>query len=143
MNISHRIFLIALTIFSIMIIFESYKMPYSSAQSFGPGYIPLNISIIFLILIVFVALSELKKKKKVEIEEDDGLKLTPFLAMGLIAISTYIMELTSILLPLFIVVIVVSKFFLRNSWSKTAFSSVSTVTFIYFIFGLWLNIPLV
>lgn len=56
MKISEIILLAGLTIFSLVLLGSSLDMPYSTEDTFGPGFLPLNLSVALLGLVGILAI---------------------------------------------------------------------------------------
>ena len=157
MKVSESILLSILTVFSGVLLFYSLDMPYSSEQGFDVGFVPLNMSVAIIVLAGLIGLRALSGRKKTQVEtreaaadstqapESDQRQslVAPIGTMLLLIVATAVMEFGSILLPLAIVMAIVSKFFLGNSWFHTIRMTVVALVMIYLIFSVWLKIPII
>ena len=117
MKLSEIVLLAGLAVFSGVLLISSLDMPYGSEQSFGPGYIPLNIALVVLGLIGILAVKAFMAGRK---PGADG--------------SAVIEDLSSAL-P-------VSWRFNGHGFVKSCLVSAAILAVIYTIFSLWLKIPL-
>ncbi len=143
------------TVLAGILLFNSIDMPFSSEQGFGAGFVPLNMSVVVIILSIVVALRALIGKKKTQVEPpetsvDSGQVpetdlqqfVAPISTIVLLLAATSVMGLGSVMLPLAILMMLISKFFLGNSWFHSIRMIIVTVGVIYLIFSVWLKIPI-
>ncbi len=154
---SESILLIIFTVFAGVLLFNSLDMPYSSGQGFDVGFVPLNMSVAVIFLAGLIGLRALLGRKNAQVEprkvsagsnqaaESDQRQslLAPISTILLLLVATAGMGFGSILLPMAIVMTVVSRFFLGNSWFHSIRMTIITIAIIYLIFSVWLKIPII
>lgn len=157
MKFSELILLSLFTVFAGILLFNSLDMPYSSGQGFDVGFVPLNMSVVIIVLAGLIGLRALVGKKKTQVEngevpsdsfqdsepEQRQSLVAPISTILLLLVSTAVMGLGSILLPLAVVMTIISIFFLGNSWFRSIRMTIVALAMIYLIFSVWLKIPII
>lgn len=158
MKISEIILLAGLTLFSLVLLWGSLDMPYSNPdeQTFGPGFVPLNLSVILLGLIgvtVFKAVVNARRAsshasptgKEQTTESLGAAARTGVLvaAMGAVGVGILAMQWAGVMPALAVLLAFISWRFAGHSPVKSVAVSLVTVLAIYGIFKMWLGIPLV
>lgn len=149
MKWSELLLLLALTIFSGMLLKDSFALSYSSEGGFGPGFIPRNFAIVTILLAMLLGGQSYLAGRKQQIERDDQKEtgeysiLAPSAAVVLLFTATFTMHFGSVLAPLAVVTTVISAVFLGHSWVKAAGLTLATLAVIYAIFSVWLKIPVI
>lgn len=156
MKVSEIILLIFFAVFAGVLLFSSIKMPYSSGQGFGAGFVPLNMSVIVIVLTSFIGLRALLSKRRTrgethktsadsnqtpETARQQSL-VAPIGTILLLLVATAAMGFGSILAPLAILMTIISASFLGNSWFQSIRMTIITLAVIYLIFSVWLKIPI-
>lgn len=145
MKISELILLGGMSAFAVATLIPSLGMPYSAGQTFGPGFVPLNMSVAVIILCALLAWRQLHRS------EPDAEEATASPREGRVAVCATVLLITatvflahygSLLLPLGACIFLVSRFLLNRSWLVAFGSTLATIAAIYGIFSLWLKIPL-
>lgn len=156
MKVSEMILLTFFAVFAGVLLFNSLDMPYSSEQGFGAGFVPLNMSVVIIILTAVIALRALLSKNRTQVEareasvdsnqapESDQQQsfVAPVSTIVLLLAATAVMGFGSILVPLGILMMTISAFFLGNSWFNSIRMTIVSLAVIYLIFSVWLKIPL-
>ncbi|AUG55320.1 tripartite tricarboxylate transporter TctB family protein [Thalassospira marina] len=158
MKISEIILLGGLSVFSGSLLWGSLDMPYSTDTTFGPGFIPLNISIALLALVGVVAVRAVLRSKRGFVApqdtaahggdggENSGVETLGAFMLGgaivAIAISIYAMSYIGVLIPLGFLLVVLSWQFSGHGLLKSVVISLIVLAAIYLIFSIWLRIPL-
>ncbi|MCV0378663.1 tripartite tricarboxylate transporter TctB family protein [Nitratireductor sp.] len=147
MKLSEIVLLAGLAVFSGVLFISSLDMPYGSEQSFGPGYIPLNIALVVLGLIGILAVKAFMAGRKPGADgsaviEDLSSALPVAAVIVLLAGAIYAMSWGSILAPLGLLMIILSWRFNGHGFVKSCLVSAAILAVIYTIFSLWLKIPL-
>ncbi|MFV0490612.1 MAG: tripartite tricarboxylate transporter TctB family protein [Pseudorhodobacter sp.] len=146
MKTSEMIFLGGLAAFAIATLIPSINMPYSSGQTFGPGFVPLNMSVAVLILCALLVLRQFRTHKAITSGGTEGASgegvIAVIVAIALIAATVFAAHYGSLLLPLGLCSLAVTRFLLGRSWLVAIGSTLATIAVIYAIFSLWLQIPL-
>ncbi|MCR4265392.1 tripartite tricarboxylate transporter TctB family protein [Nitratireductor sp. ZSWI3] len=148
MKPSEIVLLAGLAVFSGVLLWNGLDMPYGSAQSFGPGYIPLNIAVVTLVLIALLAARALAARRSAPPAqaipgESLGAVLPVVAVIVLMAAAIYAMSLGSVLAPLGVLMVLLSWRFAGHPPLKSLFVSAAILAVIYAIFSLWLKIPLI
>lgn len=158
MKISEIILLAGLTLFSLVLLWSSLDMPYSNPdeQTFGPGFVPLNLSVALLVLIGVTVLKTVMGAKRAPhhaspaagegtAETLPAAARTGVLvaAVGLVGVGILAMKFIGVLPALAILLALISWHFSGHSPAKSVVVSGLTVLAIYGIFDLWLGIPLI
>ena len=155
MKISEAILLAMLAIFSLVLLVSSLDMPYGTEQTFGPGFLPLNLSIALLVAIGIVTVKGVvaackardaspqqaagNTEDKAEVAAKTGVLVA---AIALVAIATFAMKFVGVLPAVLVMMALISWKFSGHSPLKSVAVSVSSVVAIYLIFEVWLHIPL-
>lgn len=156
MKTSEFLFLGGLAAFAGAALVASSQMPYSSGQTFGPGFLPLNMAVLIL---VFVAISVIRAlvarrrgDKRIVMTEGNGAEVASTVSrkgigivlstVAMLAATIAAAHLGSLLLPLGLCILVVTALFLERGWAVGFISTIATLATIYAIFDLWLQIPL-
>ncbi len=157
MKISETILLCFFTVFAGVLLFNSLAMPYFSGQGFGAGFLPLNMAAAVIILAGMITLRSLLNRKNTHAEhretttnsdqdfaeEKQKSLAAPVITIILLLAACAIMRLGSVLLPLAIVLTIISALFLGNTWFRSIRMTIVTLTVIYLIFSVWLDIPVI
>lgn len=146
MKISEIVLLGGLAIFAGITLYASTGMPFSSEQTFGPGFLPLIMSVAVLVIGGLIAIRVLTNKHA-GLPEAPGAETitgvrTVIIAAGLIAATIFLAEFGSLLAPLAVSLLIVTGVLLERGWKVAILSTFVTIAAIYAIFHLWLNIPL-
>lgn len=155
MKISEAILLAVLAVFSLVLLISSLDMPYGTEQTFGPGFLPLNLSAALLVAIGILAVkaglaarkaraasphpAAGKGEDRTEAAAKTGVLVA---AVALVAIATLAMKFIGVLPAVVVMMALISWRFSGHSPLKSAAVSVSSVIAIYLIFEVWLHIPL-
>lgn len=147
MKLSEIVLLAGLAVFSGVLLLNSLDMPYDSAQSFGPGYIPVNISIATLALIAVLAVRAVRARRadgvrQAALREELAAVLPVVAVVVLMAVAVYAMRLGSVLAPLGVLTVLLSWRWAGHGLAKSVLVSACILAVIYVIFSLWLKIPL-
>lgn len=155
MKISEIILLGGLSVFSGSLLWGSLDMPYSTDTTFGPGFIPLNISIALLVLIAALVIrTVLRSRRGLATSEATGghggenggvETLSALMLIGAIvaiALCIYAMSFVGVLIPLGVLLVILSWRFSGHGLLKSVAVSLIVLAVIYLIFSVWLRIPL-
>lgn len=141
------LFLTGLAVAAGAFLWGGLDMPYDADQSFGPGFVPVNMAIAILILVGLVVLRSLLARTPPDGDAPEAVDQGGLIAVAgsvaLIAATILIAHFGSLLLPLGASMMVVTAVFLERGWRVAAVSTVASLIVIYAIFGLWLKIPVV
>jgi len=158
MKISEGILLAGLAVFSLVLLWGSLDMPYSNPdeQTFGPGFVPLNLSVALLGLVGMAAFKAVAGARRAPrhappaaAEGTAGALAAAartgvlVAAMGMVGVGILGMTVIGVLPALAILLAAVSWRFAGHSPVRSLAVSVVTVLAIYGIFNLWLGIPLI
>lgn len=123
------------------------KLDWYIGNKMGPGFFPTITGIGMLICGLLILFEELHKGRSKESKEDsisfdsEELKnLLFFLTLGLFIIMTA--KKTGMIISIGIVVFLYIKFKGKESWSKALIISICMMIFLYFIFAIFLKVPL-
>ncbi len=155
MKPSETLLLATLAVFSAVLLRFSLDMPYAAAQAFGPGFVPLNLSVATLVLTAAIAGRRLITRRHDSTEAGQGPTAAPpekpastghravLAAMVLLGIAVSAMHIGGgVLLPLTLLVWVVSWRLSGHGPVLSAGVAGAVTVCIYVVFNLWLNIPL-
>lgn len=146
-----EIFLLAsLAVFSGVLLWFSLDIPYSAGQGFGPGYLPLNLSVATLALIAVLAVKAILARRGTtptqavpSAPEGSITAVLPVVAVVvLLTLALLAMSLGSVLAPLGCVMVLISWRLSGHSLLRSILVNAAVLGVIYVIFGLWLRIPL-
>lgn len=145
-KISELIILVGMSAFALATLIPSLDMPYSSEQTFGPGFMPLNMSVAVIILCALLVWRQIRAARAGAAVDSpasspEGI-IAVCVAVGLITATVFLAHYGSLLLPLAVCILIISKFLLNRSWLVAIGSTIATIAAIYAIFSLWLKIPL-
>ena len=154
MKISEAILLAILAIFSLVLLISSLEIPYGTDQTFGPGFVPLNLSVATLAVIAYVAIKAFGTARRRRDDADhaagDQAKKTNAAAqagvlaaaIAVVVLTTLAMEFVGVLPPVLVMMALLSWRFSGHSLVKSITVSLFSVAAIWLIFEVWLNIPL-
>jgi len=154
MKISEIILLAGLAAFSLVLLGSSLEMPYFTEETFGPGFLPLNLSVALLVLIGLTALRAVmatRRRRHAPPPAAGETTVVPAAArtgvlvatMGTVGVGILAMKYIGVLPALAILLAFISWHFVGHSPVRSAAVSAMTVLAIYAVFGLWLGIPLI
>lgn len=146
MRTSELALIVFTIVFSAFLGYQSLEFRYFSSQGFGPGFVPLNFSLVTLSLGVLIFLKFGKRSAQVDgdtfqVKEHLKAAIPPMFAVLLLLVAVYLMHFGSVLAPLFVVMIVISKILLGHSLIHAFIVNMITLAAIFAIFNLWLGIP--
>ncbi|SFD92276.1 tripartite tricarboxylate transporter TctB family protein [Roseivivax sediminis] len=145
MRASELVLLVTIAGFSAVLCVQSLEFRYTSAQGFGPGFVPMNFAIATLVLGLLIMLKSRKATSDATAPSAIGERFRAALpavaAAALLFAATYVMHLGSVLLPLFAVMVVISLTMLGHSLIRALLLNAITLAAVFAIFNLWLNIP--
>lgn len=156
MKKSEVILLAVLATFSLVLLWNSLEMPYGTDQTFGPGFLPLNLSVAMLAVIGFMVLKTVvvtlrSKRNPSPHQATDGQEQATttaaktgvlVAAIALVVTTTAAMEFVGVLPAIAVMIALISWRFSDHPPLKSVIVSLFSVTAIYLIFEVWLNIPL-
>lgn len=145
MKISEILLLGALAAFAVATLIPSIEMPYSTGQTFGPGFLPLNMSVVILAITGLLVLRQFRARENADTVEGTGHRsgaLPVVAAIALIVATVLLARFGSLLLPLGLCILLVTALLLGRGWRVALISTIATIAAIYVIFGLWLQIPI-
>ena len=154
MKISEAILLAILAIFSLVLLINSLEIPYGTEQTFGPGFVPLNLSVAMLAVIAFVALKAFgaSRRRSDAADHAAGNQASAtnaaaragvlVAAIAVVVLTTLAMEFVGVLPPVVVMMALLSWRFSDHSLVKSVTVSLFSVAAIWLIFEVWLNIPL-
>jgi len=145
---SELLFLGMLAVFAGATLIGSIGMPFTSGVTFGPGFVPLIMSVAILVLAALIAARTMMRRRAagdtvVQDEEPAGDITSVIFAIALIAAAVAATSFGSLLAPLGVCMFVITALLLKRSWAVAVVSTLVTVAAIYAIFGVWLHIPIV
>lgn len=147
MQRSELFFLGALAVFAGATLMGSIDMPFMSGVTFGPGFLPLIMSVAILGLAVLICIRAYVTRKidaaesAAEVEPAGNIGAV-IAAVALIAGTVAAASLGSLLVSLGVCMILVNRMLLHRSWVVSVGATLATIAAIYAIFGLWLHIPI-
>jgi hypothetical protein len=143
MKLSELIFIGGLAIFAAVTFVGSLDMPFTSGLTFGPGFLPLIMSVAVIAIAGLIVIRNLLRAGANPPETQPARDVWPVvIATALIAAAVLAETLGSLLLPLGLCMFIVTWHLLKRSWIVSGVSTLVTLVVIYIIFGLWLQIPL-
>lgn len=146
MKPSEILFLGGLAVFAGITLAGSIRMPLSAGQTFGPGFLPLIMSVAVLVIGALLALRGMRRAGAPLADAPGpetvrGVRLVAA-AVALIGATVLAARFGSLLLPLAVCLLVVTSLLLERGWKVGAISTLLTMAAIYAIFDLWLRIPI-
>lgn len=146
MRTSELVLIVFTIVFSAFLGYQSLEFNYFSNQGFGPGFVPLNFSLATLALGVLIFLKFGKRRAQVDgdtfqVKEHLKAAIPPIFAVLLLIVAIYLMHFGSVIAPLFVVMMVISKTLLGHSLIRAFVMNLITLGAIFAIFNLWLGIP--
>lgn len=143
MKPSEMLFLGALSVLAGAMLIGSTHMPFTSGQTFGPGFLPLIASATVLVLCATLMVRGLRRTLSPAQRPDTRQgNVSVATAVALIAAATAAAGFGSVLAPLGLCMLVVTSLLLGRGWIVGAVSTLSTLAVIYAIFAMWLHIPI-
>lgn len=145
MKIAERLFLSFMIIFAVVIIKECGKLPAGSKYTIGPGFLPRYISYaIILISLILLVQNFIKDKTKDEekdfINKEGFTRLVSFFI--LLLFTVIVINFVGMVIPLGVFMIIVFKFIEKYDWFSSLKVSILTIAIFYFIFKIWLKVPI-
>lgn len=147
MKYSELLFLGILSVFAGATLVGSIGMPFTSGVTFGPGFLPLIMSVSILVLATSIMVRATMRRRAagatvVPHTEPAGDVKSVIFAIALIAATIAAASLGSLLAALGVCMFIVTALLLKRSWGVALASTLVTAAAIYAIFGLWLHIPI-
>ncbi|MCB1971247.1 MAG: tripartite tricarboxylate transporter TctB family protein [Geminicoccaceae bacterium] len=156
MKLSEFLFLGLLAVFAGATLYGSLDMPYGSEQTFGAGFVPLNMSVAVLVLgalIVFRGVragrADIPDPAEASGTPKGDQATSPLKGVGIVIATVALIAATiaaahfgSLMLPLGLSMVVITALFLERGWRIGLISTAVALIVIYGIFDLWLKIPL-
>ena len=145
MKIAERIFILFMGVFAAVIIKECSKLPIGSEYTIGPGFLPRFIAYAMLLISIMLLVKSFNKNKtdgkgKPFIVKAGFMRLISFFILLLLAVVS--VDFVGMFIPLGIFMILIFKFVERYSWLSSVKVSVVSVIVFYFIFKVWLGVPI-
>ena len=142
-------FLAILAAFAASLAIGSLDLKYADEFSFGPGFVPLNVSILIVICCVLQATRSFAKSRKKAAEagaqqdyEDKSPNVAGLLmTTAIIVLCVAAMALGSVLAPIFAMIFLLSWRVAHHPITLSLFVGATTTVAIYVIFAIWLNLP--
>lgn len=146
MRTSELTLIVFTIVFSAFLGYQSLEFQYFSSQGFGPGFVPLNFALATLVLGVMIFLKFGKRKSQADsgtfqVKEHFKAALPAIFAVLLLFVAIYLMHFGSVLAPLFVVMMVISKVLLGHLLVRAFVMNLITIAAVFAIFNLWLGIP--
>lgn len=143
MKPSELLFLAGLSVFAGVTLIGSMDMPFSSGQTFGPGFLPLIMGLSVITICAMIGLRGFLRAGPASNATEVTGNIAPVLfAIALIAAAIAGASFGSLLLPLGVCIMVVTGYLLNRGWVVALVSTLITLVAIYAIFGIWLQIPI-
>ncbi|MEQ3625376.1 MAG: tripartite tricarboxylate transporter TctB family protein [Celeribacter sp.] len=163
---SELLFLGGLALFAGITLVGSFGMPFTSGLTFGPGFLPLIMSVAVLAIGALIALRRTGAGQTAETpaaapadtspdpstgpSPDPSADTTPatgdirtvILCVVLIAVTIVAASYGSLLLALGVCIALITAFLLKRGWIVALVSTAITIAAVYAIFDLWLQIPI-
>lgn len=143
-NTSELLFLGGLAVFAGTTLVASLGMPFTSGLTFGPGFLPVIMSVAVLALCGLILLRGLAGQHTAA---EPGTPVrgdlrTVVLCVALIAATIAAASYVSLLAALGVCLLLTTSLLLGRGWRVGIISTVITLVAIYAIFDLWLKIPI-
>lgn len=156
---SELLFLGGLALFAGITLVGSFGMPFTSGLTFGPGFLPLIMSVAVLAIGALIALRRTGPAQTADAPADTaqgsaastddtatpsaaGDIRTVIICVTLIAVTIVAASYGSLLLALGVCIALITAFLLKRGWIVALVSTAITIAAVYAIFDLWLQIPI-
>lgn len=134
-----------LFVFSVYYLFEASKMPMEAGKAPGAGWLPAVLAMLMAFLAALLVISSARRSTLDDqvVSWPRGRGLANNLAiLGGLAASVALLQIAGYLISTFLFLLGLLLFLGRYSWKfSTAISALST-TVLYWVFKIWLEIPL-
>ncbi|OPL08689.1 MAG: hypothetical protein AVO33_09745 [delta proteobacterium ML8_F1] len=145
MKNAERIFILAIMIFSFAVIFEGSIIPVFSQHTIGPGFLPVVVggalAVTCSALLIFSYIkqdTEQDKKKFISKEGQSRLLIFIVILMGALLLN----GILGLIIPLTIFMILSYKMIENYTWWNSIKVAVVSNMIFYYIFKVWLGVPL-
>lgn len=130
---------------SLWYIFEALKMPMMAGKAPGAGWMPLLLGVVMgllsILLLVTASRRPSSKDTKVEWPRGEGMFNNVAILVGL-AVSVIVLETAGYLLSTLVFLVVLMKILGKYSWKLSIAMSVIFSATMYWVFKIFLEIPL-
>ena len=146
MKPSELLFLAVLAVYAGASLWGGLGMPYSSAQTFGPGFLPVNMAAAVLVLAALIVLRGTLLRRRAAAgggAEAPGWRGAGVvgLTLALVAAAVFASRFGSLLLPLGLALVLVTAVAIGRSWRTAVLSTLVLMVAVYVVFDVWLQIP--
>lgn len=145
MKAMERVFIIAMILFSGVVILEGTKLPVKSEYTIGPGFLPIVVGIgIFIVSVISIIQNLLKNKgtdsSKKFFSKEGATRLGIFI--GVMIVSLLLSKVFGLLISLAIFMIVIFRYVEKYSWIASIRVAIICNVVFYLVFKIWLGVPL-
>lgn len=143
MKIAERLFLLFMSIFAVVIIKECGKLPAGSEYTIGPGFLPRYISYAMILISLILLVQSFIKDKTEDKDFINKVGFTRLVSFFILLLSASIaINFVGMVIPLGVLMIIVFKFIEKYDWFSSLKVSILTIAIFYFIFKIWLKVPI-
>lgn len=136
----YRVFLVAMTVMTGLMLPEAIKLPRDAQYTIGPGFMPIIMIGLIMFCCVALLILDFAKKNDAKVKKDAYVRLLAYI-LGT-ALLVFCMEKVGIALSVFVYLFCMSKFVEKHDWVSSLKTALITTIVIYLIFHTWLKVPM-
>ncbi len=136
---------IVLFMLSVFYVAEALKMPLRAGKSPGAGWLPLILGILMILLSVLLLVSAARRPASADsvVTWPTGRGLINNLSiLGCLAVSIVVLETAGYLASTFVFLLILFFVLGKYSWKFSVPFALGSAIALYWLFKVWLNIPL-
>lgn len=136
----YRVFLVAMTVMTGLMLPEAIKLPRDAQYTIGPGFMPIIMIGLIMFCCIALFILDLIKKNDAKVKKDAYVRLLAYI-LGT-ALLVFCMEKVGIALSVFVYLFCMSKFVEKHDLVSSLKTALITTIVIYLIFHTWLKVPM-
>ena len=136
----YRVFLVAMTAMTGLMLPEAIKLPRDAQYTIGPGFMPIIMIGLIMFCCIALLILDFVKKNDAKVKKEAYVRLLAYI-LGT-ALLVFCMEKVGIALSVFVYLFCMSKFVEKHDWVSSLKTALITTIVIYLIFHAWLKVPM-
>lgn len=136
----YRVFLVAMTVMTGLMLPEAIKLPRDAQYTIGPGFMPIIMIGLIMFCCIALLILDFVKKNDAKVKKEAYVRLLAYI-LGT-ALLVFCMEKVGIALSVFVYLFCMSKFVEKHDWVSSLKTALITTIVIYLIFHTWLKVPM-
>lgn len=136
----YRVFLVAMTAMTGLMLPEAIKLPRDAQYTIGPGFMPIIMIGLIMFCCIALLILDFVKKNDAKVKKEAYVRLLAYI-LGT-ALLVFCMEKVGIALSVFVYLFCMSKFVEKHDWVSSLKTALITTIVIYLIFHTWLKVPM-